>query len=91
MKGNRLEILKRRVEPDDLEAQVRALKELQKQPGFIVKKPASKKKGGGLFTALKGKWAHIMHSFSRNKQKPDLTSKTKGSDSSLSRNKNMPK
>ena len=91
IKRGRLFTLARRAEPDDHEAQVQALKELQKQPGFIVRKPASKKKDSWLFTAFKKKWVRIMRLLFRNKQKPVLTSQTKGADSSPSRGKNMPK
>jgi hypothetical protein len=67
MKTGRLHTITRRAEPDDLEAQVRALKELQKQPGFIVRKPTSKKKDNKLFRALKKKWGQIMRLFPRKK------------------------
>jgi hypothetical protein len=62
---DRLRTLMRRTEPDDLEAQVQALKELQQQPGFMAKRPVSKEKDIGYFKAFKNKWAHLVRKFFR--------------------------
>ncbi|MDD5700710.1 MAG: hypothetical protein PHU23_01565 [Dehalococcoidales bacterium] len=56
----------RREEPEDLDAQVQALKELQKQPGFIARESTSKK-DKGLFPTLREKWKRIVSLFSKNK------------------------
>ena len=46
----------RRAEPDDLGAQVKALKELQQQPGFMVRKPAKKKDNGLYLRSIEAYW-----------------------------------
>lgn len=45
IRRGRLLTLIRKSEPDDLEAQVKALKKLEKQPAFIAAKPVFKKTG----------------------------------------------
>jgi hypothetical protein len=57
----------RRTEPDDLEAQIKALKAIQQQPGFMVKKPVHEKKENGFFAAFKKKLVNVMHFFSGKK------------------------
>jgi hypothetical protein len=69
----------RRAEPDDLEAQVKALKAIQQQPGFIVRKPLPEKKENGFIAAFKKIWAIGMRLFSGHKQKPAPKSPVKGS------------
>jgi hypothetical protein len=56
--------LRRITETDDLDAQVQALKELQKQTAFIARKSTSKK-GKGLFPMLRDKWKQLVCRFSR--------------------------
>jgi len=48
--GYPLHALVRREEPGDLDEQVRALKELQKQPGFVAGKSTTGKKDSGFIT-----------------------------------------
>ena len=67
-KTGRVLTINRKAEPDDLEAQVKALKELEKQPGFIAARRISRKKDSGIFTLFKRKLVHIMSFFSRNKR-----------------------
>jgi hypothetical protein len=69
----------RRAEPDDLEAQVKALKAIQQQPGFIVRKPLLEKKDGRFFAALKKILVNGMRLFSGNKPKSVPKSPVKGS------------
>ena len=57
----------RKSEPDDLEAQIKALKAIQQQPGFMVKKPLPMKKDGGFFAAFKKILEHGMRLFSGKK------------------------
>jgi hypothetical protein len=57
----------RKSEPDDLEAQVKALKAIQQQPGFIVRKPLPKKKENRFFAVLKKILANGMRLFSGKK------------------------
>jgi hypothetical protein len=68
----------RRAGPDDLEAQVKALKEIQRQPGFIVRKPLPEKKDNGFFAAFKKILVNGMRLFSGNKPKPAPKSPIKG-------------
>ena len=44
IKRGRLHTIIRRSEPYDIEAQVKALKQLQKQPTFMARKPVSERK-----------------------------------------------
>lgn len=66
IKRGRLKPLIRRAQPEDLQAQVRALKELQKQPAFIAGKAISKAKSQATF---KKKFINIVLSIFRHKQK----------------------
>ena len=52
-KTDRLPTLLRKLQEDDLEAQVVALKELQRQPGFKANKTIPAKKNDGIFAALR--------------------------------------
>ncbi len=63
-------ILKRRSAPDNLEAQVQALKEFQQQPGFIPRKPVPKKKDSRLLTAFKEKAVNAVRFLFRRRRQP---------------------
>jgi hypothetical protein len=65
----------RKAEPDDLEAQVEALRAIQQQPGFIVRKPLPAKKGNGIFAVLKKAWENGIRWF--NGSKPETKSPPK--------------
>jgi hydroxyethylthiazole kinase-like sugar kinase family protein len=74
IKTDSLYKLVRRVESDDLEAQIQALKELQKQPGFIAKKRISLDNSKATF---KKRLINILFSLFRRKQKPVSASQIK--------------
>jgi hypothetical protein len=86
-------ILVRRAEPDDIEAQVKALKQLQKYPAFMARKAVSERKDGQLnfqvnslitenrrlsyIVAAVNKKLGNIQLIFKHKRKPDLPSQTK--------------
>jgi len=67
----------RKAEPDDLEAQVKALKAIQQQPGFIVRKPLPEKKDNRFLAAIKKIWVDGTRWLSGSKPKPASKSPVK--------------
>ena len=81
----------RKTESDDLQEQVKALKQLQNQPAFVAGMLVSKKKDAPknaritflitakqrLITMFKKRWAKNPHSFFKRKHKSVLPSQTK--------------
>ena len=66
IKRGRLKPLIRRAQPEDLEAQVKALKELQ--PAFVSGKLVPKKKDSRFFTAFNKKWINILSLFLKHRR-----------------------
>jgi len=87
-KTSGLYTLVRKAETDDLEAQVKALQELQKQPSFLAGKQVPRRADSGLMAGFKKRWDNIIHLLFRNRQRPIRASQTKGDNLNLRRGKN---